>query len=111
MQCPKCQKEMEIVLCGDIEIDRCKSCKGLWFDRGEAETLSERWIAEYIDTGDPVVGEKMDSIDTIYCPRCGVLMQRYFDVENTHLQFEECAEHGKFFDAGEFTLWAESQYL
>ena len=111
MDCPKCSNPMDAVMCGEVEVDRCSSCQGLWFDKGEAESLSNQWIAEYIDTGDPVVGEKMDDIDTIHCPRCGGLMKRYFDVENTQLQFEECPEHGKFFDAGEFTLWAESQYL
>jgi Zn-finger nucleic acid-binding protein len=111
MQCPKCKKSMTEVNCDDVVIDRCISCAGLWFDNGEAETLSSKWIAEFIDVGDTKVGEKMDEIDNISCPRCGELMRRYFDLSNTHLQYEECDKHGKFFDAGEFTLWAESQYL
>ena len=111
MRCPKCNQAMEEVDCEGIIIDRCVACHGLWFDHGEAESLSDRWIAEFLDTGDPVVGNRMDTIDTIKCPRCNKTMKRFFDVERTHLQFEECDEHGKFFDAGEFTLWAENQYL
>ena len=111
MQCPKCDTEMEEIQCGDVTIDRCKACKGLWFDKGEAESLSERWIAEFIDTGDPDVGARQDALDTIPCPRCGGTMKRYFEIDGQQLQFEQCDEHGMFFDAGEFTLWAENQYL
>ena len=107
MKCPKCRNQIDEVQCEDVTIDRCVSCQGMWFDKGEAEALSKDWIAEYVDTGDPEVGEAMDEIDTIYCPRCDKEMNRFFDVEATGLAFE----HGKFFDAGEFTLWAENQYL
>ena len=111
MQCPKCDSAMEIVECDEVEIDRCTTCSGIWFDRGEAEAMSNRWIAEFVDVGDPKLGEKMDEIDAINCPRCGTQMRRFFDVEESQLQYEECDDHGKFFDAGEFTLWAENQYL
>ncbi|HAK51891.1 MAG TPA: hypothetical protein DCM54_08320 [Gammaproteobacteria bacterium] len=38
-------------------------------------------------------------------------MKRYFEIDGQQLQYEQCDEHGMFFDAGEFTLWAENQYL
>lgn len=111
MDCPKCKAPMEEISYDQVMIDRCTKCLGLWFDKGEAEALSKRWIAEYIDTGDPSLGEEMDEIDAIDCPRCAKPMRRYFDISESQLQYEECDEHGMFFDAGEFTLWAENQYL
>jgi len=111
MRCPKCDAEMDEVKCDDVDVDRCSDCGGIWFDRGEAETLSSQWIAEFIDTGDVEVGMEKDGEDTVPCPRCGETMKRHFDIEASHLQFEQCDEHGKFFDAGEFTLWAKNQYL
>lgn len=111
MDCPKCHAAMEEVTHSEVLIDRCTRCKGLWFDNGEAEALSDRWVAEYIDTGDPSLGEEMDAVDAINCPRCNKAMRRFMDISETQMQYEECDEHGKFFDAGEFTLWAESQYL
>jgi len=111
VQCPKCESEMEEIECSDVTIDRCVGCQGIWFDRGEVESLSSTWVAEFIDTGDTVMGEQMSDIDDISCPRCGKQMRRFFDISESQLQFEECDEYGKFFDAGEFTLWAENQYL
>lgn len=111
MRCPKCDGEMATIDCENVTVDRCNECHGLWFDRGEAEQLSQRWIAEFIDIGDSAIGVMHDDFDTIPCPRCGETMKRIFEIETAHLQFEQCDEHGKFFDAGEFTLWAESQYL
>ncbi len=111
MRCCKCDADMEELRCENVVIDRCTGCKGIWFDHGEAEDLSERWIAEFIDTGDPSLGVLSDHHDTIPCPRCGETMKRFLDIDDQQLQFEQCDEHGKFFDAGEFTLWAENQYL
>ena len=110
MFCPKCNAGMVEVTCKGVVIDRCSACKGIWFDSGEAEALSKKLIAEYIDAGDAEVGRKLDGLDTISCPRCGETMQRIFDVDGKQVQFEKCNEHGQFFDAGEFTLWAENQY-
>lgn len=111
MRCPKCDGDMEEVNCDSVVVDRCVECHGIWFDHGEAEDVSKRWIAEFVDTGDPAIGAKHDDIDTIPCPRCGETMKRFFEIEAGHLQYEQCDEHGRFFDAGEFTLWAENQYL
>lgn len=111
MQCPKCTAAMTEVECSGVVIDRCVDCGGMWFDKGESEAMSKQWIAEFVDTGDPEVGEEMDDMDSVPCPRCGKEMRRVFDIDVTHVQFEECDDHGQFFDAGEFTLWAENQYL
>ncbi len=111
MECPKCNVDMDEVQCEEVTIDRCRSCQGIWFDLGEAEALSDRWIAEFIDTGDPDVGMRQNDLDTIACPRCRRTMSRFFEIEGQQIQYEQCDQHGKFFDAGEFTLWAENQYL
>ena len=42
MNCPKCESEkhpMEVIKQGGVEVDRCYSCKGIWFDEFELETL------------------------------------------------------------------------
>ncbi|MBI1977171.1 MAG: zf-TFIIB domain-containing protein [Candidatus Omnitrophica bacterium] len=37
--CPICSKKMEVVLCEDVQIDRCQAGDGLWFDLGELECI------------------------------------------------------------------------
>lgn len=107
MQCPKCDSVMEqhnlSALSGKIEIDRCTSCKGIWFDVGEAEALKEKWMSDYIDDGNPEVGAQNNEIRDINCPRCGKQMLQMNDPLQTHIQYEACEEHGMYFDAGEFT--------
>lgn len=37
MRCVKCDGELERQLVGDVEVDQCQSCHGVWFDFGELE--------------------------------------------------------------------------
>lgn len=46
MQCPRCDGTMEERDRGDITIDLCTSCRGVWLDRGELEKLIARAQAE-----------------------------------------------------------------
>ena len=101
---------MEEVSVGDIVIDRCNSCRGLWFDNGEPEALNQAWMSEFLDVGDPEVGKDHDENDTIGCPQCEVIMRHHYSVD-ARLHFEQCDSHGRYFDAGEFTRWAEVTYL
>ncbi len=103
MDCPKCSHAMEQVVFGDIEVDRCTLCKGLWFDLLEHEQLKSMRGAEAIDIGDPEVGAIFNRDDRIHCPRCAGPMIRMVDAVQPHIWYESCGVcHGVFFDAGEF---------
>ena len=41
LSCPKCKAAMEKVSFGGVTVDRCVSCKGLWFDASEREQLRD----------------------------------------------------------------------
>ena len=107
MQCPKCQGSMQPkrveVLHGRIEIDRCEQCHGLWFDAGEADSLKDEWMSEFVDSGDPAEGKRYNRIRDINCPHCGKKMAQLNDQKQPHIEYEACPEHGMFMDAGEFT--------
>ncbi|PCJ15420.1 MAG: hypothetical protein COB02_18030 [Candidatus Cloacimonadota bacterium] len=47
--CPNCKFKMSIKEKGDIEIDRCMSCGGIWLDGGEFEKIS-LMVASEIET-------------------------------------------------------------
>lgn len=103
MICPKCRSEMDAVIYEDIEIDRCKNCRGIWFDAGESDWLRHEAAAMAIDTGDPATGRDKNRIDRYRCPRCAGGMLRRVDVKQPDVHYEECTScRGSFFDAGEF---------
>ena len=104
MICPKCKSDMEAVEYERVEVDRCKNCKGIWFDVGESDWLFGEDAALAIDTGDPETGEQTNQIDSYRCPRCGGGMMRRTDSKQKQIQYEECTScRGSYFDAGEFT--------
>jgi len=47
MKCPKCGADLLVEEYHGIEIDRCRECKGIWFDSGEAELLIEKESAGF----------------------------------------------------------------
>ncbi len=104
MLCPKCKNDMEAIEHAGVEVDRCKSCKGIWFDIGETDSLRDKHAAAAIDTGDPLRGKQTNEIDRYRCPRCDGGMMRMVDPQHSHIWYEECTScRGTFFDAGEFT--------
>ena len=102
LQCPKCRHGMDEVTYGNLTIDRCTECQGIWFDTGEAEALKDRWMGEALDTGDPEIGKKWNQIEDVDCPRCSERMHKTSDPGQVHIWYEVCDKHGMFFDAGEF---------
>ena len=103
MDCPKCESSMEKIQYQSIEVDRCTSCKGIWFDLMEHENLRALEGSEEIDIGDPKVGKEHNKIEKINCPVCHTSMVRMVDVDQPHIWFEKCSGcSGTFFDAGEF---------
>lgn len=103
MRCPKCNCEMETQIVSGIQVDRCSSCFGLWFDSGEVERLTNRKAAEAIDIGDPALGDLLNVYDRYDCPHCRAPMIRMVDPKQPHIWFEKCGScFGSFFDAGEF---------
>lgn len=103
MRCPKCRADMAPVDYAGVEVDRCGSCQGIWFDAGEVEALAGQPAALAIDVGDARAGKAMNAVDDYRCPRCGGTMARRVDPAQRHIWYESCtACDGSFFDAGEF---------
>ncbi|MGN6368259.1 MAG: zf-TFIIB domain-containing protein [Phycisphaerae bacterium] len=103
IQCPKCRAPMELITFEGITIDRCSTCKGMWFDANEQKLLKQANASDAVDIGDPAVGRKMDKITNIECPRCHVPMIRMVQVDQHATDYEACPNcYGIFLDAGEF---------
>ena len=93
---------MERVTFEGIEIDRCTTCRGLWFDAMEHDKLKKKAGAgQAIDTGTlpPDAGER----HKLNCPHCHTPMIGMTARGMPALKFESCTVcYGAFFDAGEF---------
>jgi len=112
MQCPKCEASMEKVVFEGVEVDRCTACQGIWFDFQEQKQLKSMKGAASIDTGDKAIGQKMNDVGSINCPKCGTLLTHLVDVEQNHIAYEACPhDYGVFFDAGEFTDYSQKTLL
>ena len=44
MRCPKCGTQLEEIGFGDVRVDKCFDCEGLWLDRGELERLQKKEV-------------------------------------------------------------------
>lgn len=42
MRCPKCGMQLEEIAFGDVRVDKCFNCEGLWLDKGELETVQTK---------------------------------------------------------------------
>ncbi len=42
MDCPRCNSSLEKKQVGQVEIDECKDCKGIWLEQGELEKLKDQ---------------------------------------------------------------------
>jgi uncharacterized protein len=42
MRCPKCGMQLEEIAFGDVRVDKCFSCEGLWLDQGELEVIRQK---------------------------------------------------------------------
>ena len=108
LQCPKCKGPMEPVQIEQTQVDRCGSCRGLWFDALEDQDIRESEAAESLDSqtgGSRPAQEKAPKgkPSAIDCPRCKAPMIQMVDRMGRRVQYESCPRcHGKFLDAGEF---------
>lgn len=109
MKCPKCQSELDQVEHQGVQIDRCSSCNGLWFDAFEHEELKALSGSEAIDVG-PATNASTGT-PTGPCPRCSVKMISMVVIGQPHISYESCGVcHGVFFDAGEFRDFREETF-
>lgn len=42
MKCPKCGSKLEEIAFGNVRIDKCFSCEGIWLDNGELERIQKK---------------------------------------------------------------------
>jgi len=100
--CPRDGAELITEEHRGIEVDRCPTCSGRWFDHDELAAL-ESTVARGEDerAGTVEYAKRESELD---CPVCGTRM-RAFNYRAYNLEIDTCAEqHGFWLDAGEERL-------
>ena len=101
--CPKCGYTLASIEYAGVEVERCGSCYGIWFESGKPERLKGMPGSEAIDVGNTGLGKAYDDKPEVDCPSCKTRMVRMVDAKQPHIHYESCPScYGMFFDAGEF---------
>lgn len=107
MNCPKCNAEFESRNVGDVQIDECIQCHGIWFDPDELEQATQvveedlRWM-EFDLWKDQDLFQV--SQGEMKCPRCKTTMAAV-QYDPTDVTVDTCVRcRGIWLDKGEFKL-------
>jgi Zn-finger nucleic acid-binding protein len=82
-----------------IDVDRCPSCKGAWYDAAELALLEATVTRDEEQRGGTIAFAQRES--ALLCPVCAAAM-RAFNYRAYNLELDACPhEHGFWLDAGE----------
>jgi Zn-finger nucleic acid-binding protein len=110
MKCLKCEGDLVLVRVGEVEVDQCDTCHGIWFDSGELAKLVGKRDVEALRSRaeaarDAEQKRRADDEKRAACPRCkgeGKLVQVASLTSDIHI--DTCAVcGGEWLDGGE--LW------
>lgn len=111
--CPACQIAMQRIaldLEPPLEIERCPSCYGLFFDPGEVEALLESAVSPVFNVNLEWLGNinrdryrRDDTVKYLKCPDCQILMNRVVYGHRSGVVIDRCKKHGVWLDGGEIS--------
>ena len=109
MKCPKCNSELKSLVHKGVEVERCSSCRGLWFDAFEHEELKQLSGSEKIDYSSKT--SMSAGSGSGLCPKDQQPLFGMVVAGQPHISYESCGYcHGAFFDAGEFKDFKEDTF-
>ena len=109
--CPRCVTVLHARRVGDVVIDECGACLGVFLDHvaikrivvDRAQARAEALLGALPRTeinALPTAGQKM----YLKCPLCSTVMNRKLFAAGSGVIIDVCRTHGTFFDAGELPL-------
>jgi len=114
MNCLNCNTELSTKVFGDIEVDECAKCKGIWFDAGElrkAKDLTDEnlnWMDFEIWKHEHLF--KATSAE-LACPKCGNSLVS-IDYDDTGVRIDYCPGcRGTWLQKGEFSKIIEALHV
>ena len=107
MRCPKCEGTLKPLVIDGVEVDRCGSCAGIWFDKRELVEVLPREGARELETG-----QDTDDLNQkrAQCPKDGARLMRVNSARNNTVTLDTCRVcQGVWLDAGEFKALREGR--
>jgi Zn-finger nucleic acid-binding protein len=106
MKCPLCREAMKTLDIGDVSIDECSLCKGLWFDKGELEEFKDQVEPDLRFLDFEIWNRKAlfnINEEPINCPRCRNVSIRSIKFQEPNLDIKFCPRcEGVWLDFGNF---------
>lgn len=112
--CPRCKSSLSPVHAGELELDVCRSCEGVWFDKdelsralkspesGRSDGLRPSWRGKARDD------EKEPGPSAVACPRCSGAMRRFRFGLSSKVLIDGCLKGcGVWLDDGELGAIAD----
>jgi hypothetical protein len=91
---------------GEVTVDVCTSCQGIWFDAYESLQLAPVAVVELfrlIHASPP--GQRNPLATALTCPRCAGDLDHARDiVRSGRFNYYRCAEHGRFISFAQFMV-------
>lgn len=105
MNCPRCGNPMRAHRIGDVELDECRSCRGIWCDRDELRLAKDRTDPD-LNWMDFELWKHEDrfriSSKPFRCPKCAVGMAAV-EYGDTGVEVDCCSTcQGTWLEEGEF---------
>ncbi|MDP7420786.1 MAG: zf-TFIIB domain-containing protein [bacterium] len=105
MKCPRCSGELKAQELAGIQIDRCATCGGTWFDKGEFDSIKGEAESEEMKNieSSPVDQEFTRKQEgDLTCPKCEVVMDSFSFQYSSGIKLDRCNIcDGFWFDCGE----------
>ncbi|NIV43224.1 MAG: hypothetical protein GWN11_12635 [Candidatus Dadabacteria bacterium] len=111
MNCLNCNKELATKVFGDIEVDECEKCRGIWFDVDELRKAKDL-TDENLNWMDFEIWKHEDLFKTtageIVCPKCSASLVS-IDYDDTGVRIDYCPGcRGTWLQKGEFSKIIEA---
>jgi Zn-finger nucleic acid-binding protein len=108
LPCPRCTHPLSARLVGDIVIDECGQCLGLFLDHvaiqrvitDRAQARAETLLGA-LPKGETQIGVRPGEKMYLKCPTCQTIMNRKQFATGAGIIVDVCRKHGTFFDVGE----------
>lgn len=111
--CPHCDTALQTIrlkLAPPFFIERCGTCFGLFFDRGEIEVILHSAVSNVFDINTQLLDNinkdryrLSQKVQYIKCPECRILMNRVNFGQRSGVVVDQCKIHGIWLDSGELT--------